>query len=169
MPGWDSSVLLTVHGGMFRHVRRRCNWRAGRVADVVCLFHEEEQKNEAGEAEDGAPVQDPLPALAIVDEASNDGGEEIATGQQKGVEAQIPPPLVCEIDVGDRNLAQTLDGRAEKALQELAGDPLAVGRRVRPPQAHGHGAETAEQIDGPLAVLQGHGLPEKTAPAGEQE
>jgi hypothetical protein len=49
---------------------------------VVSFFHEEEQEDETYGAKDSAPVQDPLPALSIGDEASNNGRKEIAASQK---------------------------------------------------------------------------------------
>lgn len=47
-------------------------------ADVVRFFHEEEQKHKDKSKEDRWPVEDPLPALVLGDEAGDDGREVVA-------------------------------------------------------------------------------------------
>jgi hypothetical protein len=42
----------------------------------IGLFHENEADDESAGAEDGTPVQHPLPALSVVDEAGDERGKE---------------------------------------------------------------------------------------------
>lgn len=59
-----------------------------------CLFEEKDEEDESDGAEDGRPVVDPLPALPDIDEAEDDGCDEVAPDQDKGVHRHVPSPLV---------------------------------------------------------------------------
>lgn len=139
------------------------------LAVIVCLFHEEEQKHEGDGAEDGGDVEDPSIAYPVIDEAADDGREEITARERPGVPAQIRAPLVREEQVGDRRLGQGLDRRGEEARQDRLRDPLAVAARIGAPYRDGRQGREREEIGEALAVLEGEGLPEEQAPAEEEE
>lgn len=68
-----------------------------RDADVVGLFHKEKQEHKNSREEDGGPVENPLPALVLGDEAADDGREVVASCEGEGVDADISATLVGEV------------------------------------------------------------------------
>lgn len=103
------------------------------VADVVGLFHEEEEKQRAGTAEDGDDVKRPAVVEAVVDEAADDGRKVVGSGEQEAVPAEVFAALVGKVDVCNRGLWERLDGRGEETGYNVAGDPLAVASGVGAP------------------------------------
>ncbi len=103
------------------------------LARVVGLLHEEKQIDKPDALEDGRPIQNPLPALRVGDEAGDDGREEVGAREEQAVDGHVETTFVREVDVGHADLAEGLDRRPEEALQNLVRDPLTVGRGVRCP------------------------------------
>lgn len=64
---------------------------------VVCLFHEEEQKHKGNGSENTGPVEYPLPAVVLCNEAADNGCKVVASGQKTGVEAYIRSAFMGEI------------------------------------------------------------------------
>ena len=76
---------------------------------------------------------------------------------------------MAEEDVGDGDLGQGFDGRGEEAGEDGFGDPLPVALGVGTPEGEGDGGGGGDEVCCSFAVLQGEGLPEEEAPAGEEE
>jgi hypothetical protein len=86
---------------------------------------------------------------------SQDRGNKVATSEEQSIKADIPAPLMRKVNIRNANLAQAFNRRANEALDNLVGDPLAVGFGVGSPYLRGHGRENRDEIDGPLSILQG--------------
>lgn len=107
--------------------------------------------------------------LAVGYEAPDDRGKEIGASEKKTIDGYVEASLVSEVNVGNRDLTQRLDGCAEESLQDLIRDPLAICRRVWCPDLNSKSRENGDEVDGPFAILESEWLPEKAAPAEEQE
>lgn len=62
--------------------------------------------------------------------------------------------------IGHGDLAETFDRGSKEALENFAGNPLAVVRGIWCPQHGGHGAQDTDQVYGAFTILQGNWLPE---------
>ena len=56
---------------------------------IVCLFHKEEQEHKGNGRENTGPVEYPLPAMILGNEAADNRCKVVASGQKTGVEAYV--------------------------------------------------------------------------------
>lgn len=182
----DLSRFTEVRGGRVQRHRllpvtvtllRRClayrsnplGWQLIMFPIVIGLLHQEEAVYESHGIPDSTPVQRPLPALTNVDETTQHGRELAAEGERPAVPGHVFAALVGEPDVGDGNLTKGFDGGAKEAEDDTVGEIgtwlLAQGGRGQDDD----GGKEGEEVDGSFAILKGHGLPEDTAPAVEEE
>lgn len=78
------TFLLVALLGRARRSFRRSNLRDWRLlAHVVRLFHEEKQEDNCKGAENAGPVEHPLPALVLGDEAADDWCKVVAACQEE--------------------------------------------------------------------------------------
>ena len=91
----------------------------------------------------------------------------MASGQEKSIDGDVITTFMGEIDICDRNLAQTSIGPAKNPCKKKSCDPLSVCLRIWYPNHDDHGGKDGKQVDWLLAVLQSYRLSEKTAPAQE--
>lgn len=70
--------------------------------------------------------QHPFPTLRIIDETCDDGSEEVASGQEEGVDGHVRATFVREVNICHGNLAERLNRCTEEALQNLRSNPLSI-------------------------------------------
>lgn len=67
------------------------------LANIVGLFHAEEQKDQSHTGEDTGPVKYPTPTLVFGNEPTDDGGEVVAAREEKAIESHISSSLMSKV------------------------------------------------------------------------
>ena len=106
------------------------------LSEVHGLLKEEEHEHGDREADDGAGVLNPAPAVILGDVSGGDGAKKGAVPQGPGVHPHVEASFVGEGQIGDQNLDQGFDGRVENAHEDAVDEPHAATLDVGRPQDH---------------------------------
>lgn len=71
--------------------------RSNVLSHIVRFLHEEEKEGYRAGAKDTGPVEYPSPALVLRNESTDDGGEKVAAGEEKRIQAHVRASLVREV------------------------------------------------------------------------